>query len=467
MNQNRKKQISIVLCTAALSGNLLVTAYGGQAYVNDTLVSHTITKDSRIYVPLSEVSRLLGADVTYDPESNTAFVTQTNRPAEDNKGTVRHADLYPVSVERYDTPSGREIVKRYELTSGQNPANIPREDFTENGYTYKLSDITKDSLITREEKDATETLTIATQSKEINEVIKEIPAEKEFTTADGYTGVLKLDVNSIQTNASGYRNYSYTLTDTREYPNLASTDTSQIPKTIQKNGKTLSLASVEWKSANQENIDYLDVANVYTAIATYSAAATGSSVTGYQTTAQYTGTVERTDNKGTVYTARFTGVVFSVAQAKELVEEARVYEKLAAQAQKAGVTVDELLSGENADKIREAASSPSLLPLLLLPLAAAAAAAFFLLKKNVTVYAIGDDGNYDKIGKVKLSKKKPIINLGDFNDQVTNPDFLLVIDKFTAWRLRDVDVTLHRGGITMQHTIKPEQGKKYQFDVKY
>lgn len=468
MNQNLKRGIGIALCTAVFSGNMLLTAYCGQAYVNDKLVSHTITKDDKIYVPLTEVSQLLGANIEYDPESNIAYVTNgTDKKTKTKKGMVKQAALYPISVDTYDTAAGKEMVKRYELVEGQNPVNIPREDFEENGYTYRLSDITKESLVTRDEKETTETLTITTKSKEINQVIKEIPAEKEFTTEDGYTGVLKLDVNSIKTNAAGYKSYGYTITDTREYPNLTNTDTSQIPKTIQKNGKTLSLASVDWKSANVENIDYMNVPNVYTAVVTYSAAATGSSVTGYQTTAEYTGTVTKIDTKGTVYTARFTGTVFSVKQAKELVKEAKLHEKLVAQAKKAGITVEELLSGENAEDIKAAAAAPSALPLLFLPIAALAAAAFFALKKNVTIYALAEDGEYDKIGKIKLSKKKPIINLGDFNDVVTNPDFLIVLDKFTAWRMKDVDVTLHRGNITMQHTVKPEKGKKYQFDVKY
>ena len=467
MNKNVKRGISIALCTAAFSGNMLLTAYCGQAYVNDQLVSHTITKDEKIYVPLAEISRLLGANIEYDPESNIAYVTQASGKSTKKKGTVKQATLYPMSVETYDTPAGREMVKRYELVEGQNPSNIPREDFEENGYTYKLSDITKESLVTKDEKETTETITIATKSKEINEVIKEIPEEKEFTTADGYTGVLKLDVNSIKTDAAGYKNYSYTITDTREYPGLTSTDTSQIPKTVQKNGKTLSLANVDWKNANVENIDYTNVANMYTAVATYSAAATGSSVTGYQTTAEYKGTVTKTDMKGTVYTARFTGTVFTVAQAKELVKEAKLHEKLAARAKKAGITVEELLSGEDAEDIKAAAAAPSALPLLILPFAALVAAIFFALKKNVTIYAMAEDGQYDKIGRIKLSKKKPIIDLGNFNDIVTTPNFLIVLDKLTAWRMRDIDITLHRGNITMQHTVKPEKGKKYQFDMQF
>lgn len=462
--KKRKRSCVTLLAGAAVAGSCLMATpiYAGQAYVNDQLITHTITKDDRIYVSLSEISSLLGADIEYDPESNTAFVTQSSGA----KGTVKQAALYPASVETYDTPSGKEMVKTYELVEGQNPSNIPKEDFEADGYTYRLADITKESLVTREEKETTETLTITTKSKDINEVIKEIPEEKEFTTADGYTGVLKLDVNSIKTDAAGYKNYSYTVTDTREYPNLTSTDTSQIPKTIQKNGKTLSLAKVDWKSANVENIDYLNVANVYTAVATYTANATGSSVTGYQTTAQYTGMVAKTDTKGTVYTARFTGTVVSVKQAKELVEEAKAYEKIAAKAKKAGLTVEEYLNGEDIRSVAGGSGFPVVGAVIGVVLAAVLLL-LSLFRKNVTVYAPDEDGEYEKIGKVKLSKRKPIINLGNFNDVVTNPNFLLVLDQFSAWRMKGITITLHRGDTTMQHTVQPEKGKKYQFNVKF
>lgn len=478
MENNLKRGLGITICTAALSGSMTLTAYCGQAYVNDKLISHTITKDNKIYVPLSEVSELLGAEIEYNPENNTAYVTGGTADkggswaatSTASKPTVTQSQLYPTRVETYDTSAGKEMIKVYELTEGQNPSNIPRDNFEENGYTYRLSDITKESLVTRDEKEATESITVNTKSKDINEVIKELPQEKEFTTSDGYSGVLKLDTSSIKTDVSGYKNYTYTVSDTRTYPGLASTDTSQIPKTVQKNGTALSLQSVDWQAANSENIDYNDIANSYTAVAKYSANASGRSVTGYQTTASYRGTVERTDRKGTVYTAKFTGTVFSVEQAKELVKEAKVHESLAAKAKKAGVTVEEFIAGSGG---RENIKTGSPLPLIggiaaFLGLAAAALAAGFLaFKKNVTIYARDEDGDYEKIGKIKLSKKKPIINLGNFNDVVSNPDFLLVLDKLTAWRMRDVDVTLHRGDTTMQHTVRPEKGKKYQFEVKF
>lgn len=466
-----KRQVTLAAGCMILSGSLATQVYAGQAYVNDKPIN-TITKDERIYVPLAEISTLLGANVEYDPEKNIAYVTQNTTVTADGKKSftpqpiVKHSELYPVSVNTYDTEYGKEIVKIYELVEGQNPANIPREDFEENGYTYKLAGITKESLVSTDTKETTETLTLQTASKDINQIMKEIPQEKEFTTADGYTGVLKLDANSIQTDVAGYKSYSYTLSEKREYPNLTSTDTSQIPKTIQKNGKTLSLTNVQWRSANTENIDYLDVANVYTAVATYSADATGKSATGYNTIAKYTGMVSKVHNNGTVYTARFTGTVVSVARAEELLKEAKTHERLMAQARKAGMTVEELIAS---GKAKAGSLSLGILTAIgaLLGILLAALLILLAFGKNVTVYAPDSNGEYEKIGKLKLKKKKPIINLGNFNDVVTTPSFLLVLDKFTAWRMRDKTITIHRGDSTYQHIVKPEKGQKYQFDVKF
>lgn len=464
MKKQWKKGIGIAVCTAVCSANMAMTAYCGQAYVNDQLITKTITRDDKIYVPLTEISGLLGANVEYDPETNTAYVTGDK----EGEGTVKQANLYPVSVESYDTPTGKELLKTYELVEGQNPSNIPRADFEENGYTYRLAEITKQSLVTEDTKETVETLTLTTSSNNINDIIKELPQEKEFTTVDGYVGTLQLDVNSIKTDVAGYKNYSYTMTETREYPSLATTDTSQIPKTIQKNGKTLTLVKVDWNSANVENVDYLNIPNVYTAVATYSADASGKSVTGYTTTADYTGMVTKTDTKGTIYTARFTGTIVSVSQAKELLQEAKAYEKVLAKAQKAGLTVEEYLT-QNGGSVLAAASSFAVFPVIgmLLGVLLAAGFLYFVVYKNVTIYALSNEGEYEKIGKIKLRKKKPIINLGNFNDVIENPNFLILLDQLTAWRMNGINITLHRGDTTFQHTVQAEKGKKYQFEVKF
>lgn len=47
---------------------------------------------------------------------------------------------------------------------------------------------------------------------------------------DGYSGQLLLQSDSITTVEAGHESYSYTVSDTREYPNLDRNDMAYIPK---------------------------------------------------------------------------------------------------------------------------------------------------------------------------------------------------------------------------------------------
>ncbi len=80
---------------------------------------------------------------------------------------------------------------------------------------------------------------------------------------------------------------------TRSYPNLAGQDTQYIPKTIEEDGRTLTLQTVNWQTDNTANMDGYAVGDRFTAVATYTGTATSSYVKGYTVTADYTGTVSR------------------------------------------------------------------------------------------------------------------------------------------------------------------------------
>jgi hypothetical protein len=94
---------------------------------------------------------------------------------------------------------------------------------------------------------------------------------------------------------------------TREYPRLSANDTSLLPKTVTENGKTYTLAGVDWKAGNLETIDYEQMPEYYTAYATYTATGSSTKVTGYVTTAVYSGTLAKLTQGKTVYTAYFLG----------------------------------------------------------------------------------------------------------------------------------------------------------------
>jgi hypothetical protein len=138
-------------------------------------------------------------------------------------------------------------------------------------------------------------------------VLALLPAQREFTTEDGLTGVLSLKLDTVNVEVSGYGSSTRQVSATRSYPNLSGQDTSYIPKEITDNGRTLELASIDWQTDNTANEDGYAIADRYTAIATYTGSATSSYIKGYVVTADYSGTVSRIALNKVRYVAIFEG----------------------------------------------------------------------------------------------------------------------------------------------------------------
>ena len=216
------------------------------------------------------------------------------------------AACYPTSVTRSE--DGTEIRKVYDLGPDEDPAGIPRSDFEQEGFHYTLTDLLKQESPEREERFHTETVTLDSKSKDMESVLALLPAQREFTTDDGLTGVLSLKLDTVNVEVSGYGSSTRQVSATRSYPNLSGQDTSYIPKEVTDNGRTLELASIDWQVDNTANEDGYAIADRYTAIATYTGSATSSYVKGYVVTAEYSGTVSRIALNKVRYVAIFEGV---------------------------------------------------------------------------------------------------------------------------------------------------------------
>ena len=202
---------------------------------------------------------------------------------------------------------GTQIRKVYDLGPGDDPAGISRSDFEQDGFRYTLTDLLKQEAPEREERFHTETVTLDSKSKDMESVLALLPAQKEFTTEDGLTGTLALKLDTVQVDAAGYGSSTRQVSATRSYPNLAGQDTTHIPKEITDNGRTLELASIDWRAENAANEDGSAAADRYTAVVTYTGTATSSYVKGYVVTAQYSGTVRRIALNKIRYVAIFEG----------------------------------------------------------------------------------------------------------------------------------------------------------------
>lgn len=95
---------------------------------------------------------------------------------------------YPVSVDEYTAGDLDEprISKTYRLSRTDNPSLIPTEDFERNGRLYYLLDMTREDEIGVDVKAHTETITMASDTDDMEEILKQLEAEQEVTTEDGY-----------------------------------------------------------------------------------------------------------------------------------------------------------------------------------------------------------------------------------------------------------------------------------------
>lgn len=216
--------------------------------------------------------------------------------------------VYPVSVWETRDSGRREIIRVYELMPNEHSSQIPRDSFERDGFRFELAEITRREMPVYSMREHAETIEVSTQSNDLETIIRLLSPTLEFVTEDGYFGVLVLDVSSIRIESQGTRSNSFTQTRTREFPHLASSDTSLVPRTITENGGTYNLTDVQWRTQSTDAVDYTQVPSRFTAVATYSRTATSTTTIGYTTTAEYRGQISRISAGRTEFTAQFIGI---------------------------------------------------------------------------------------------------------------------------------------------------------------
>lgn len=201
----------------------------------------------------------------------------------------------------------KEIRKVYDLPPDTDPAALPMEVFERDGLRYEFTDILREVVIGSETQTITQAETVDSAQKDLETILDLLPQEKAVETEDGFTGTLHLVLDSIKTEPAGYSSSTKPVTASRSYPNLASADINHLPKTITEDGRTLKLQDVQWQTDNTYNADDYEIGDRFTAVCTYGGSKSVSYVTGYTTTANYTGEVHRTGVTVIRYTVIFTG----------------------------------------------------------------------------------------------------------------------------------------------------------------
>ena len=211
-------------------------------------------------------------------------LTMTLAPTALAAGTNEVEICYPTAITQSE--DGTELRKLYDLGPEDDPTGIPRSDFEQDGFHYTLTDLLRQELPEHDERQHTETVSLQSANKDM-------------------ASILALD--TVQVEVSGYGSSTREISATRSYPNLANQDTSNIPKTIQDNGRTLTLQTINWQTDNTATLDGYALGDRFTAVATYTGSATSSYVKGYTVTADYTGTVGKINLDRVRYVAIFEG----------------------------------------------------------------------------------------------------------------------------------------------------------------
>lgn len=329
----------------------------------------------------------------------------------------------------YQNLNGQQLaIKVYTLLPDQDPEDLVEEDFEYDGYHYTYSSTTKEEQTYSEENIHTETVTVTTSSKNMEDILAELKPTMEYD--DGVaSGTLALDHSTIQTEVAGYKDSSYVVTATKNYTGLDRNDSSYIDKTVVKDGRTLSLTNVTWSVESTALVGDELVPATYAAVATYSGTAYSKTATGYITTADYVGTVSTSGISSIKYTVTYIGTVIVV---------------------------------------EPEGTSPQILAISILGAVLLAAAVVLLIsalmRKNCTVYAATGKGNeYEKCGRLLLRAKHPELRI-DSLKKVPEGVIAIEVDEAIARKLFGQTISIRYFSETFKHTVGTVNGS-YWFKV--
>lgn len=254
---------------------------------------------------LACLSPMQAAALAQEDTVSAASSVQAESANADATSTKGESTYLPVDVQM--SADGLTCKKIYDVQTGTSPDQIPQDDFDRGDMHYTFQDMLRIEMPDIDRKMHSETVTVSSTSDNSNDVMALLPKSKPVTTDDGYSGTAYLDVSSISTKVAGTESVSEALSATREYPNMPEMDMTDIPKTIEDNGHTLTFSDIEWLPEIEETDNLGTMETTYTAVVTYTGTATSSRTTGYTVTATYAGEVSHRNNDCIRYIAVYTG----------------------------------------------------------------------------------------------------------------------------------------------------------------
>ena len=333
----------------------------------------------------------------------TTSASDGNTASESYSSGSQSAVLYPCDISESENNGLRQIIKTYELDAGESPDCIPRENFNNGGWHYIFTDLTKKESPVNVTKDDSVTVNVDSDTKDIDEIINQLAPTLEYSSPDGFTGLLSLDISSIVVDAADEVGADQS---TEEDPGSEEAPTEK-----------------EADISDNSNIDL-----PYTSPS-------------YHTTAVYKGTLSKLLNDKTTYSAYFTGMVITPSP-------------IPAAPLAPSVPVE-----QNRPSLAKAAVISSCIALICCLLF------FIIFRGNVKVYNLYDSA-YVLLGEARIGFTYPVINLTPFAGKAITGKFILIINRNVTNRLSDKQVTINYGGKSLQHIIQ-NTDNEYRIEVSF
>ncbi|WP_317854279.1 hypothetical protein [Chakrabartyella piscis] len=340
--------------------------------------------------------------------------------------TVFASASVPKDVERQNIDGTEYITKTFEATTDIESESLIESDFTDGGFLFSYETVEKVENEGTTIKAVTESEVVETQSDQLEDIIRLFPQTKPYD-ADGFTGELTLNANSITTEAIGYETSYYTITDTKEIPGLMYPDPSYVPQTSLKNGTTLPLTDIQFDvMATSLSGDSL-VPTEYKAVGTYSKTFSKQVPTGYTSKAIYEGEVSKNQVDTVTYIITYVGTKMDDGLPSYLIAISCVGGLL-------------ILGGLG------------LLGFL-----------YLKSKKGVDIYNL-IDGEYFCLGKQSIDVKNPLVDLNEFEDMIQSHTFRFILDKKVAKELYGRNISITLKDMTVKHMVK-KRNQEYEFEL--
>lgn len=199
------------------------------------------------------------------------------------------------------------IEKTYVIEMDEEISDVADGTFELDGFSYSQIDIKSEPIVETEEKEVEELKTASVSAQGTFEIYEKIGEIIEYADEDGFHGELKPDLENVKYYASGYTYKTMTKNGSQMYYNLSSMDTSQIPKSIWKDGVQLKLMDVQWIGDNRAASADTAVGNNFAAKGMYQGTYQVNSPSGYTAEVTYKGTVEKEISEQTAYTVTYVG----------------------------------------------------------------------------------------------------------------------------------------------------------------